>query len=304
MNIICPSCGSHDFVYKGKIPQNAMCATIKLDVPLQKSNLYKCLVCHLYFRWPRIDQKQLDKIYERDNQNHWNYKFINRKDWQIAFNYINNNFAGGSILDIACWNGMFLERFKENWELYGIEINQVAANNSLSRGVKIIGNSIFEMKTFSKKFDVITALDFIEHVENPIDLIAFMNRQVKNGGLIILSSGNTESITWKIMGSKYWYCSISEHLTFINAAWLSFVAKRFDLKLENIEKFSHARNNNLIYTAFDLIRNISYLIAPFVYGKLRKKVKFCFYRKDIGDIYCYPPSWNTSKDHILAIFRK
>lgn len=302
MNITCLSCSSNNLEDIGKILQSNVFAGNVLDNPLPNSNLLKCVKCGLYFKWPRPEREQLNKLYQSGNPENWRYELNNRKDYQISLDYIREkNIVEGTILDIGCWDGSFLMNLRDQWELYGIEINSIAANNALAKGIKVICDDFSRINFLKVRFDVATAFDVIEHVENPLALILLMSQLTKKNGYIIISSGNTDSLTWKIMGSKYWYCSLPEHISFINPKWCHFAGNKLHLKVEYIERFSHT-SVNFLSKMVDFAKNGAYLIMPHLFEKVRK-IKHYYYKKHTSNITNYPPSWRA-KDHLIVIYRK
>ncbi len=306
MKVNCPCCYSESVENRGKISQNNVIAGTVLDIALPECNLFKCGRCELQFKWPTPDHDLLINCYKKSNlnTNRWQYRLSKRLDWQISLEWINKNFQGGDILDIACWDGKFLENLNGNWKLSGVELNSAAADIAKARKIKIVANSVADIEHLAKKFDVITAFDIMEHIESPLELLKNMVSLLKTGGQIIVSSGNTSSPTWKFMGNKYGYCSIPEHLSFINPSWCNFAAKKLNLKIETSEKFSRKKTNNPIRIFKDILMNMIYFITPTTYMKYRKIKKWAAGGTDGGNSDNYPPSWETGRDHILVIFRK
>jgi 2-polyprenyl-3-methyl-5-hydroxy-6-metoxy-1,4-benzoquinol methylase len=304
MNLACPACKGNELLRVGEIPQTKIFAGDGFSIPLPQSNLFKCKSCNLNFRWPRLSKKELDKIYKTRNPGDTQYELGSRKDWQIAINWIGKELNNGFILDIGCWNGNFLVNLKEDWKRYGVEINPVASSRAVDKGIKIITNDFLDLAFLPFKFDVVTAFDVIEHTEDPLTFIASVCEVTKDNGLIILSSGNTEAPTWKIGRGRYWYCAIPEHMSFINAPWYCFAAEELNLDIAHKETFSHASKSSFTKICLDLSKNIAYLIIPIFFAKLRK-IKHLYLRDcKAGEAYNYPPSWMTSKDHLIIMFRK
>lgn len=305
MNIICPACKSQEIKFIGKIPQKNTFAGKKLKISLMTSYLFKCKNCNLYFKWPIISESQSKKLYMDANPENWKYEIINRKDWMLANYWIKNNINEGSILDIGCWDGKFLESFNKKYGLFGIEINQSSIKKANKKGIKVIAKNINEIERLSYKFDAITAFDLIEHVKLPLKFIGSIVKKTKKNGYILISSGNTEAITWKISRSKYWYCSLQEHIVFTNLQWYEFVTNKFNLSIEYYKSFSHIGESSLRKKMLDFIKNIAYIVIPWIIPILRK-IRDNYIQKDkfYYSNYNFPPSWISSKDHFLIILRK
>lgn len=195
-----------------------------------------------------------------------------------------------------------------SWDRYGVEINDVAVKRAEKRGVRIIAKDFSEIDNLSIQFDAVTAFDVIEHVE---DLKAFVEKIIKvirPGGIIIISTGNTDAISWRFMRSQYWYCTIGEHISFINEQWCYNVAKLLNCRVQHFEKFSHlGRNRTLPRMILDLTKNIFYKFLPRMFAWLclirltyLSKTDFSKYR----ELRQCPPSWMSAKDHLIVIFRK
>jgi hypothetical protein len=130
-----------------------------------------------------------------------------------------------------------------------------------------------------------------------------MAQVTKRGGYIIIASGNTEAPTWKICKSKYWYCTIPEHISFINSAWCRFIGDKFNLEIESIERFCHA-DNRFFDFFLDSLKNGVYLAIPGLVAWLRKIRKYKLMRKNAGVLFDSPPSWRSSKDHLIVVYRR
>ncbi len=305
MNLFCPSCNSNNVKYIGKIHPTNQFAGKTLDFPLLGGDLYKCRDCYLYFRWPQLTKAELDRLYKEGDSNNWQHGLKNRHDWQVAANWLNLKLSRGTVLDIGCLDGEFLEYLEKGWHRYGIEINEVAAQKAEERRINIIAKDFDQIDQLTKQFDAVTAFDVIEHVENPAHFLRQMARLTRTGGVMIISSGNTEARTWKFMGSKYWYCTIAEHISFINKKWCFAMSHALNLDIEHIESFSHSeRKRVLLRVIVDLTKNILYKFSPGAVGILRT---IGLGTKDIKrnkESKHQPPSWMYARDHFIVFFRK
>lgn len=306
IDVACPSCGVFDNICIGEVPQMQIFAGKIMPMDLTRANLYKCKVCNLYFKWPHLEKVDLNKLYEAGDPENWHSNIKNRMDWQLAVHWIKTNLAEGSILDIGCWDGTFLENLKETLDPYGIEINPTTADKAALKGITIVGNDMNKIGWLSNEFDVTTSFDVIEHVENPFEFLKSMCESTKKDGIIIISSGDTDIFPWKISGPRYLYCANPEHISFINSGWCSYAARALNLRIELLRKFPHASKFKLYKIVFDSIKNIIYLIAPSFLATLRK-IKHSEMHKtnEVSTAsYIYPPPWTWVHDHLIVAFRK
>lgn len=101
----------------------------------------------------------------------------------------------GRFLDLGCGQGAFLTLLKERGktQLNGCDAHRYAGfpEEIEFSQVDLNGNSPFP----DESFDCVTALEVIEHLENPRTLIREMKRLVRPGGLIVVTTPNNESLT-------------------------------------------------------------------------------------------------------------
>ena len=100
------------------------------------------------------------------------------------------------VLDVGCGGGILCEPLARlGAEVTGIDENQkailVAKNHAKNMNLKInyIQGSITDIK-FPKKFDVITCMEVLEHVESIDLLIKKIKESIKNGGFFVGSTIN------------------------------------------------------------------------------------------------------------------
>lgn len=135
------------------------------------------------------------------------------------------------MLDIGCFTGEFLEELqREKADVYGLELQKNAANiaNKKMPG-KIYLVDVMSYKFPQIKYDVITLLGVIEHVSDPIKLIAKSIQLLKNGGTLMIQTPNSSSFLAKIMG-KFWppYSPI-EHIHIFGEKSLKITFEKCDL---------------------------------------------------------------------------
>lgn len=256
------------------------------------------------FRYPRLDKEELDALYLLGNSDNWQAAPSAREDWQIACQWIKQNLSSDSnILDVGCFDGGFLNTFKTSFGRFGIEIHEAAGQKAQKAGIKLIGRDFAALNEAKLTFDVVTSFDVIEHTQNPLEYIRQIVNATKDGGFIILSTGNSDALSWKLLGSRYWYCTIGEHLSFINPGWCKWVGNYLGLELKHVIKFSHAHSTWQQRVA-DTLKNLLYAASPRGVGMLRQMGMGGDEFRNHKEMLSYPPSWMSAHDHFICIFKK
>lgn len=301
--ITCPSCQGVNPESIGKIPDSDFFAGKQLSVIIPGGSLYKCRQCGLYFRFPRLPVSEANELYQFADSTHWKYKNKIRNDWLLAKDMLRKRTNGGTILDVACWTGGFLSMQTDQWQKFGIEINHEAALEAEKKGVDIIGNDLNKVNDqFAGFFDVITAFDVIEHVENPAEFVGALLAYARPGGCIIIGTGNTNAWTWKLAGNRYLYCWQSEHISFVNEQWFQFMQKEQGFIVEEARTIFHSPPPFIAHLVLQFFANIFYLFAPSLFRFVRRLWWKISHRPQrlVDD---FPPSW-ISKDHLFVVLRK
>jgi SAM-dependent methyltransferase len=302
--IRCPSCSSANARLIGAIPPSGSFAGIVLKAPLAGGDLFECKECRLGFRWPRLSREELNGYYLQTCIDTWASDKQIRKDWQIIAQWLEKEIGQGSVLDVGCFDGAFLGYLGENWSRFGIEFHDHAAQQAKAKGINIIARDFYaEFNHINERFDAVVTTDVIEHVEDPLQFLGKLKSITRPGGLIAFATGNSHAGSWKFMGSRYWYCALSEHISFINPDWCRWVAGKLKLELIEIIAFSHMGDSSLVFKAQEVFKNILYKTSPRIAGKLRE---LGFGEVDVSaskELRDYPPSFASAKDHIVALFR-
>lgn len=297
----CPGCHSADVSIVGAIPDAFEFAGRTLDSPLAGGSLFRCNVCGLHWRHPQPSKHELDALYRQGAPASWQYHPAKRRDWQIASAIIHKSSDIVSVLDVGCFDGRFLDQLGSGYHRAGIEVHPLAAEHAAAKGIEIVGHDFSDLDTLHPAFDVVVALDVIEHVGNPQAFLASLVRVARPGGMIVVSTGNTAAMSWRLMGGMYWYCSIAEHISFINPHWCKRTADRLGLTIESLVTFSH-EPAKMSESFIQATTNLLYRFLPNLAYDLRR-LYAASKGKTVRPSDRTPPHWRSAKDHMLIAFR-
>lgn len=93
----------------------------------------------------------------------------------------------GRILEIGCGTGRFLSQLEADYETYGIDISEYAIGEAKKR-TKSSSLMVGEIEDFPFPLlcDGIVAINVIEHLKNPRDVLMGIRRGLKRGGFLFL----------------------------------------------------------------------------------------------------------------------
>lgn len=289
----------------GAIPASNTFAGRHLDRVLPGGALWRCPACHLVFRYPRLAKQELDALYRLGHDESWPDPVESRADWVLAAKLIDDFPEVKRVLDVGCFDGKLLDYLDSRYEKLGVEIHPKAAERAGKRGIRIIAHDFAELASHPAVADAVLAVDVIEHTDDPLAFLAQLVRAASPGGLVIVATGNTDSPSWRFMGSRYWYCHIAEHISFINPAWAHRAAHRLGLEVVAIQPFSHVDGRGKLGRRLrELTVNLAYRASPRIFGWLRRLGAGGIDVARFPELLEVPPYWLTAQDHILIAFKK
>jgi len=181
-----------------------------------------------------------------------------------------DSFKGLDILDVGCGGGLVCESLARlGANTTGADADAqaiaVAKAHALDNGLTIT----YENKPaedLKKKFDVVLALEIIEHVNDPADFVESVSTLAKPGGLVIFSTlnRNPKSFLLGIVAAEYLlrWVPAGTHTwkKFIKPSELSRFSRAADLKPHNITGLIF----NPVKNEFSLSKNdidVNYLLT-------------------------------------------
>ena len=195
--------------------------------------IYRCPSCGLMFVYPRLSPEDLSAIYDAG------YFMRGDKYALVEKTGIDPNFKNdlkkietihqyrknGRLLDIGCAKGGFLKAAKDKgFEVQGVEISDYAACYARDTlGVLVENCSLTEADFPADHFDVVTMWDVLEHLHNPGETLMEVNRILKKGGHIFITTGDAGS-SWARLTGRFWQLlTPPQHLFFFNKKSLEHI---------------------------------------------------------------------------------
>lgn len=196
-----------------------ICNSINLNLKYKRVPGYKinksfsiieCLNCGVCFTSPFLNSSQY-KQYHKAHQVAFNgagrerdiEKYLDNKEsaW-LGLGYENRLKIISEIkpdvkrvLDIGCGAGLFLDYLKnKGFIVEGIELSPWGYEIAKYKlGLNIKNELIENLSPPSKKFDVITLYDVIEHTTNPNNFLQVLRKWLKKDGVVIINVPNINS---------------------------------------------------------------------------------------------------------------
>jgi SAM-dependent methyltransferase len=118
--------------------------------------------------------------------------------------WVDFGYGGGDLLDVA---------ESHQWSCYGVEISGQVLESGRKRGWIVTRDCEKDDRFPEGGFDVVTMIEFLEHVSSPDSFFILAARLLRRGGLLYLTTPNARSINRWLLGSKWSIFSPPEHVT-------------------------------------------------------------------------------------------
>jgi SAM-dependent methyltransferase len=201
------------------------------------NSIYECRECSLMIRQPLPSLDILKTIYGPgyyENENllsqevnfcygYLDYRFecaINRPERISMLKKIRKllNTSRPLLLDFGCGFGDFLlDSREQGFEAYGIELSGFARSEAKAAGLDVRPyTSLRTIATFKKKFDVITGIDVVEHLLDPLAFLEQAYVSLAPGGVLVLTTMDMKSLIARLMKNRFEDAKRIDHVYFFS----------------------------------------------------------------------------------------
>ena len=131
------------------------------------------------------------------------------------------------ILDVGCGDGGFLRIAKNNFICTGIEISEYLA--SLARrqnDIKVITGNFLNTDFTNEKYDGITLISLLEHLDDPINAMKKCFELLNQGSILLMKTVNYNCLNRKIRKESWSGFRPPDHMIYFNPSNLKSFLKK------------------------------------------------------------------------------
>ena len=139
----------------------------------------------------------------------------------------------GRILDVGCGTGEWLNSLHDIGykNLYGVD--KYAPRKNYIRGVKFVRGDVF--KITKSKFDLITLHHSFEHMDNPGEVLKYLNILIKKKGTIVIRIPVMESEAWQKYKENWYQIDAPRHFFLYTERALRMLCDQTGLEIFDIQ---------------------------------------------------------------------
>lgn len=233
---VCPGCGHEEYAIVGN-------PGLAFDVQ-EGNNIYRqpdyrirrCLECDLYYKSNILDERELDAYYHEVDFQKWDIGRLFPSE-RAVLEILSSLEPKSKILDYGCSTGRLLSTLTNQYECYGVELNEKAAEIAKKKGITILSEEALESP--DQKFDAIVLSDVFEHLPEPTKVLAKLCDSLNEKGLLVLCTGNADARACRKDIANFWYFLTPEHLCMLSRKHAEYLAVRLNLKLLIWKEVTH-----------------------------------------------------------------
>lgn len=170
----------------------------------------------------------IDKVYDKAYFNHpLRRQCLHSRRNRDRLKEVLSHKKDGTLLDVGFGNGNLLLLASPHFDVYGIDISKDAFDelDNVFKGKLTVGN-ISEADLKEECYDVITAFNVLEHMEDPGASLKKIFRSLKIDGLLIGSVPNNSCLIGRASAFIGKYCFDRSHVSlFEPGKWLDIFKK-------------------------------------------------------------------------------
>jgi SAM-dependent methyltransferase len=247
----CPLCSGKRLLHKFQVrhltgdPLSSWAA----DQGFAVASVVACYDCGFLFKSVRPSPRYLDQHYASLDESYVARVAEEaagfREDFRVSRSSLLKAFPmGGSILDVGCASGFFLESLGQKWERHGLELFEAAAERARARGgISVHKCDIVSAGFANESFDVVCSFDVVEHMAEPVPFFREVRRILRPGGWLLLGTGDSRSFGARLSGSRWAYLAIPEHLSFFNSHSIRKSLEKTGFSRVNFTRIHHGGRN-------------------------------------------------------------
>ena len=291
----CPSCQQNNKDIVGRlVSHNYIFGSRRIALPRSGVALARCKTCGLVYKLAVPTPEFLKTITTLEQATLWrlpNYRFasefaaIQAYHPDPAYDLLDVGVAGGELLRAAPHgkgrrSGLDIVRFD------GLTV---------SDGGEFICGQIedLDLAWSGRPYEVVTAFDVLEHIYSPPAALANLQALTKPGGIVIIETGDTDSIPPDELRLWYYLAYFEHHIAW-NAESITAIADRFAFDVVSIEQKRHKLLENETFDFKAFIKYHGFKLNPRIYHALQYW----------GGFDGSTPIKPNAKDHMRCILRR
>ena len=250
--------------YHDKIKICVICkGKLELIRKIGKADIYECINCRIVtisnHEHKKVLENKLDQMYNFNNYSIESKKIMNRSRRLISI--IQKYKNKGKVIDIGGGFGLF-SSVLNNTSNYEVEILEPYLETKYAKDIKVYKKSFEEfIKTHIYKYNVVVALDVIEHFKKPIINLRKTADLMSEDAILVIQVPNYQSLMAKICKKWSWWM-VEDHKFMFSPKSIRLILNKTGFKIrffstyEDLYDFKKNMDGNFENIRIDIVRKL------------------------------------------------
>lgn len=139
-----------------------------------------------------------------------------------------------TLLDIGAGSGLLVaEAAGIGLDAVGVEPSKYLVDSARrTNGVQLLQGTFPHPALSGREFDLVYLVDIIEHVTDPVALLACSARALAPGGVMVVITPDVSSLAARLLGRRWWHFRLA-HVGYFNAQSMNEAARRAGLAIRS-----------------------------------------------------------------------
>lgn len=239
-------------------------------------SIVRCTACQLAYTVPQLSIEKMAVYYSQAYYGAGNLRF--NRLFETLVGWFRRRRASrlhklhghsGSVLDIGCGRGHFLQTLKTwGWSCTGTELTETAARHARDRlGLDVrIGPFVGAMFP-DETFDAVYLWHVLEHIPATAAALTDAGRLLRPGGMLVVALPNLESWQARLCRYHWFHLDLPRHYVHCSASWLIKTLSALGFRIVEVNHFSAEQN---VYGWIQSVLNGIGLKQNLLYDLLRR----------------------------------
>lgn len=199
----------------------------------------------------------LELYVEMSDESYEETRAARTRQARALMNVISRYKKAATLLDVGAGSGILVEEaLAFGFAARGVEPSNPLQATAAQRGLPVT-RGVLPHPELKGPYEVVTLIDVIEHVPNPVDLMRAIKSVMAPDGICVVVTPDVNSVAARLMGWKWWHFRAA-HIGYFNKSTLTLALETAGLRVNAITRPTwHLPSSYLAERAF------KYLPEPF-----------------------------------------
>ncbi len=175
-------------------------------------------------------EAELEKHYAGYNFNKY-FSPITKSRYVELLEKFQSVVQGKKLFDVGCGRGFFLATATElGWDAAGNEVSKESVEGLRRNGLNVYHGDLDDTWFPENTFDVVTAFELLEHLNDPVSEMLKINRILKPGGLFFFTTPNFNALERYLLKSNYNVLDYPDHLSYYTPKTVNYLLTKCGFK--------------------------------------------------------------------------